>query len=64
MSFSINPETCYACLELEDELSKLRSMIRAIGALPTAFGIAGDFDTESWIKKSELDAILTDSEYK
>ena len=56
--------TCYSCEELKEELSKLRSMIIAIEQLPAAFGIAGDFDDEHWVKKRDIISVIEDKEYK
>ena len=64
MSFSSNPDECYACKELEEELSKLRSIIRAIEQLPTHLGLAGDFDYDYWINRRDLDKVLNDKAYK
>ena len=53
-------DPCYRCEDLDEELSKLKSMIRAIEQIQTYLGIAGDFDEERWIRKSDLDKILRD----
>ena len=64
MSISDCPETCWECESLRDDISKLRSMIRAIEQVDTHFGLAGDFDTELWINKSDINKIINDPEYK
>ena len=63
MPFSSNPQECYECKDLREELSKLRSLLRAIAALPIHYGLAGDFDETHWIDKSRLDALLNSKEY-
>jgi len=60
MPFSSNPRGCYACDELQEELDKLRSMVRAIEQLPTKFGL----DEEIWINKKDLTKILKSKRYK
>ena len=64
LNFSSYERTCWKCEELKEELSKLRSMLRAIEQVPSEFGIAGDFDMESWIKRSALEIIFNAPEYK